>query len=39
MESLHYLFYPGALVEPESYSIWAQDLAKTAFSRYCQNAT
>ena len=24
-------FYPGALVEPESYSIWAQDLAKTAF--------
>lgn len=25
------IFYPGALVEPESYSIWAQDLAKTAF--------
>ncbi len=22
------IFYPGALVEPESYSIWAQDLAK-----------
>ena len=26
------IFYPGALVEPESYSIWAQDLAKNGFS-------
>ncbi len=26
------IFYPGALVEPESYSIWAQDLAKNGYS-------
>ena len=26
------IFSPGALVEPESYSIWAQDLAKNGFS-------
>ncbi|HGF8033720.1 TPA: alpha/beta hydrolase [Enterococcus faecium] len=26
------IFYPGALIDPESYSIWAQDLAKNGYS-------
>ncbi|WP_165005860.1 MULTISPECIES: alpha/beta hydrolase [unclassified Enterococcus] len=26
------IFYPGALVEPESYSIWAEGLAKNGYS-------
>lgn len=28
------IFYPGALVEPKSYSIWAQKVAQAGFSVY-----